>query len=171
MPAIGPKSPATPNEVIHVASNTDHETSDAGRQGSLVARFDNQVHVIPLDGEMNYPKALGISPRGATNGKTHGRKHVLATQRAKRRTERHVDGMARLVFGASSMGDRRAAGRRLTAGSRALAAPGVRERELLLDEAPRTAAVPAAMASSRRAGCDGRGHPLVLIRAISYHEV
>jgi hypothetical protein len=84
VPAIRPETAFSSHEVVHVAGDANDETAEAGRQSSLVARFDHEVHVIPLHGEMQDAEAFGISARGALDRKTNGRKDVLASERTKR---------------------------------------------------------------------------------------
>jgi hypothetical protein len=81
VPAVGPKAPVAPNELVHVASDTDGDALDAGRQRSLVARFDDEVHVIPLHGKVKYTKCFGTATCGRADGDRHGGKHVLAAKR------------------------------------------------------------------------------------------
>jgi hypothetical protein len=78
VPAVGPETAAAPHEVVHVAGDADDETSDARGQGSLVARLDDEVHVVPLNRKVKHAKAAGVSQRGAANRQTNGGKHVLA---------------------------------------------------------------------------------------------
>jgi hypothetical protein len=134
MPAIGPEPPTSPNESVHVKGDADGETTDTGGQGSRVARFYNQVQVVPLSRKVKDAKVQRVAFRGALNCKANGGKHVLTAQRAEGGAERHVNRVAGLVRWAGAMGDRRAASCGLSAGARAFAAPGVRKRELLLHE-------------------------------------
>jgi hypothetical protein len=78
MPAIGPETALSADEVVYVTGDANCETSDASGQGSLVARLDDEVHVVPLDRKLHDAKTFGISPRGAANGQAHRRKDVLA---------------------------------------------------------------------------------------------
>lgn len=57
---------------------------------------------------------------------------MLASQRSKRRPQRHVDRMACLVLGEGAVGGRRAPRGSRAAGARALTPPPAGERELLL---------------------------------------
>jgi hypothetical protein len=78
MPAIGPEPAASSNESVHVEGDADGEAADAGGQRSLVARFDNQVQVIPLSRKVKDAKVQRIAFRGALDSKANGGKHVLA---------------------------------------------------------------------------------------------
>jgi hypothetical protein len=78
MPAIGPKSPAAPNESVHVESNADGEAANTGGQSFMVARFDDEMHVIPLHGKVEDSEALWRAPSGASQSEANGREHVLA---------------------------------------------------------------------------------------------
>ena len=86
VPAIGPKPTATQDERIHDARDANGDALNAPGQSSLVARFDDEVHVIPLHGEVDDSETLWLTPSGASQRDADTRKNVLATQRAKERT-------------------------------------------------------------------------------------
>ncbi len=99
------------------------------RQGDV--RFDEQVHVIGLDREVNHPKraAARRRERGAQLGKHRGgpeRRDVFVA------AERDVDGVSHVVLGPSSVRDTGATAGGLAAGAATTAAPlwRFREREL-----------------------------------------
>jgi hypothetical protein len=131
-PAVAPETSLSIQELVHVESNANRDATDASGQGSFVARFDDEVHVIVLDGVVNDSETRRLAPIGASQSDAHRGENMVAPEWAKRRTERHVNGVAGMVLWAGAMGDGRAPGRRLSAGARATAAPRVREGELLL---------------------------------------
>ena len=80
MPAISPKTAASQEELVHAQGDSNRETPDAGRQCSLVARFDDEVDVVPLDGKLHDAKMPGIALSCALNGEAKRRKDVLAAE-------------------------------------------------------------------------------------------
>ena len=77
MPAVRPKTTAACDESIHGARNANGHALYAAGQSSRVARFDNEVHVIPLHGKVDDSKTLWLPPNGGTQGDTHARKNML----------------------------------------------------------------------------------------------
>jgi hypothetical protein len=104
VPAVGPETAAASQEIVHVAGDADDETPEAGRQSTLVARFDQEVHVVPLHGKVEDPETQWVAPSGASHCETHRGEHMLAPKRAKRGPKRHVHGMSRNVIRTSAMG-------------------------------------------------------------------
>jgi hypothetical protein len=78
VPPIRPQAPPTPHELVHGAGDANRDTRNPRRQGKLIARFDYQMHVIPLHRKLHDPEALFVALRGALHRQTHARKHVLA---------------------------------------------------------------------------------------------
>jgi hypothetical protein len=58
MPAIGPERPAPAQKVVHVARDTDCDSTHAARKRSLVLRFNDQVNVIALNRKVNDTKSF-----------------------------------------------------------------------------------------------------------------
>jgi hypothetical protein len=83
MPAVGPETTMAPQEIVHVAGDADYETAEAGRQSLAVARFGNQVDVVPLNGEMEDPEAQWVAPSGASHCQAERRENMLASKRPK----------------------------------------------------------------------------------------
>jgi hypothetical protein len=79
VPAVGPETATTQDELVDVAGDADGDASDPRGEGALVARLYDEVHVIPLDGEVEDAK-VGGSVGGTADGEAHGGKHVLAAQ-------------------------------------------------------------------------------------------
>ena len=77
MPAIRPKPTAAQDERIHDARDANGDALHAARQSSLVARFDNQVHVVPLHGKVHDSETPWLAPSGAGQSKAHARKDML----------------------------------------------------------------------------------------------
>jgi hypothetical protein len=94
VPAISPKTTPPHHELVHRTGNANYEVANACGQGSLVARFDDEMNVIPLHGKVHHAK-VAIPPRCAANGEANRREHVLASQRPKERAQRDVDRMGR----------------------------------------------------------------------------
>ena len=136
VPAIRPKRTAAPHEAIDRKRDANRDTSHAFGQSSLIARFDDEVHVIPLHGKVKDAEAERSALGSAAEGQAHGRKDVLAAERAKSRTQRDVDGMSGRVIWTSAVWNGPSPGCRLAPGAGTPAAPGFRECELLLHGAP-----------------------------------
>ena len=77
VPPIRPKTPAAKYQRIHRACDANSETPNPRGQRACVARFDNQVEVIGLRGEMDDSKASRPPLRRGRDGETNRRKHVL----------------------------------------------------------------------------------------------
>ena len=132
VPAIGPERAAATEEIVDVAGNSDGNAAHAGGQGSLVARFDDQVDVIPLHGEVEDPKACRVALSRATQGEAERRKNVLTTQRAECRTERHVHGVLGKMRRPGAVRHPSAPGHELSPRTDPFAAPRAPKREGLL---------------------------------------
>jgi hypothetical protein len=132
MPAIRPERPTAPYEAIDGEGDANGDAAHAFGQGSFVARFDDQVDVIPLHGEMNDPEAPLVALGSATKGEAQRRKHVLAPERPKLRAERDVNGMPPRVLWSCAMEHHRARPNALTSGVGAAAASPLREWKILL---------------------------------------
>jgi len=65
VPAIGPERTAATEKAVHVKRNADGNAADSAGQGSLVARFDDEVNVVPLHRKMEDPEALRVALGGA----------------------------------------------------------------------------------------------------------
>jgi hypothetical protein len=85
VPTVRPKTTASTHELVHVTSDADHGAPHTLGQSSLIARFDDEMDVIPLHGKVKDPEAPFVALASATKGETHRRKHVLAPKRAKPR--------------------------------------------------------------------------------------
>jgi hypothetical protein len=86
--------------------------------------------VVELYGVLEDAEALWRAPIGAPQSDSEHRKDVLAAKRAKRRTERCVNGVTGIVQRERAVRRFRPfAGGGLSAGTRAFAAPRGRERE------------------------------------------
>ena len=103
MPTIRPKTTAPQDESIHSARNTDGHALHAAGQSSFIARFDNEVHMIPLHGEVQDPETLWRAPTGARQSDTHAREDMLTTERAKEGTQRDVNRVANRVTRANAV--------------------------------------------------------------------
>ena len=57
-PSIGPERALAIQESVDVARDADGDAAEAGGQSSLVARFDDEVEVIALNGEVDDPEAI-----------------------------------------------------------------------------------------------------------------
>jgi hypothetical protein len=81
VPALGKQRPAARQKVVHLASDTDHEPAHATRQSALVPRFDQQVDMVALDGEVNHTKPSRFTLSSAQNREAHRREDMLAAER------------------------------------------------------------------------------------------
>src|SRR6185369_17475232 len=105
VPAIRPERPATRQELVHVACDPNSDALHAARQIALVPRLNDEVQVIPLDGEVEESETPGLAPGGAGKSESHRRKHMLSAQTGEPRAQRHVDGLSRAVARADPMRD------------------------------------------------------------------
>jgi hypothetical protein len=55
----------SPQELVDVAGDADRDAANAGRQCSLVARFDQHVNVVVLHREVNDAETRGSTPVGS----------------------------------------------------------------------------------------------------------
>jgi hypothetical protein len=79
MPPIGPNAATAPDESIDPERDTNGQAAHSFGQGSLVARLDDEVQMIPLYREMKDPEAPWIALGSASQGDTERRKDVLTT--------------------------------------------------------------------------------------------
>jgi len=80
MPAVRPKTTAAQHEGIHGARDPDGDALNAARQSSLVARFDNEVHMvhmIPLHGKVQDPETLWLAPSRSSHSDANAGKNML----------------------------------------------------------------------------------------------
>jgi hypothetical protein len=157
MPPVCPQRSASPEQLVHVARNPNRYAAHAARQRPFVRRFDHEVHVVVLHGEVQHPKPFRITPRRSDQGQPNRWKYVLAAERCQTSAQRNVDWLVRAVTRPSHMRDVPA---RSALPPRSLpgAAPpgGKRERQLL--RAPLRFARMPARARARPAArtCDTR---------------
>jgi hypothetical protein len=78
VPPIGPNAPPAPDERIDSESDANGDTPHSFGQSSLVARFDDEVDVIPLYGKVKDPEALWVALGSATQSDTERRENMLA---------------------------------------------------------------------------------------------
>ena len=103
MPAVRPETTTTHDEGVHRARDADGGALHAAGQSSLVACFDDEMHVIPLHGKVQDPETLWRAPTGARQSDTHAREDMLTTERAKEGTQRDVNRVANRVTRANAM--------------------------------------------------------------------
>ena len=103
VPPIGPKTSTAQDESVDGARDADGDALHASRQRSLVARFDDEMDVIPLQGEVDDSETRWVTPGGGPQREADTREDMLAAQRPKQRAERDVNGVTRRVTRASTM--------------------------------------------------------------------
>jgi hypothetical protein len=96
------------------------------------ARFDDQMDVVPLDGELGHADVAAVA-EVAERAVDHGERALAAeVPDVVGRSQRHVDGLVRAEVLARTVWKRRARSNGLSAGPRAPAAPGAElERPLM----------------------------------------
>ena len=56
MKALGPKASAPPEDSVHAFGDPNGKALEPARESAAIQRLDEQVHVIALDGEVQYAK-------------------------------------------------------------------------------------------------------------------
>ena len=132
MVAIAPDASLASDGLVDAPSYADHEAADTQTQTTVVAGFDDAVHVIVLDRELEDVKAVA---RACRQGVANCDENPFAAERsnAAGSAQGDVDGKAVNVCRSRAVRDGRApAGNRQTTGTAACAAPARRHRELHL---------------------------------------
>ena len=125
MVAVSPHPAATAKEPVHRLCKPDGEALQAAREHPAVVRFDNEVNVVSLDGELKDSESASRTRREPPLELTE---HVLPPQRREPAlsAQRRVYGVAAFMGRPSSMGHADLASGWLAAGAGASTAPGTR---------------------------------------------
>ncbi|HWP04306.1 MAG TPA: hypothetical protein VNN72_01130, partial [Polyangiaceae bacterium] len=97
MKAVGPKGPAPRQKIVQVAGHADGNAADTARERALVLCLDHEVDVVALHGEMQEPKAVGITPAGTQEREAKRGKDMLTSQVGDACAEGDVNRLARAV--------------------------------------------------------------------------
>ena len=125
MVAVSPHPAAAAKEPVHRLGKSDGEALQAARERGAVVRFDNEVNVVSLDGELKDPESASRTRREPPLELTE---QPLPPQRryAALSAQRRVYGVPAFMGRPSSMGDADLASGWLAAGAGASTAPGTR---------------------------------------------
>ncbi len=123
MVSLGPHRPPPAQHTVHGLGDANGEALQAADETAVRVGFDDQVHVIGLDGEGEHPKA---TTRRAGQCAPHSREDIRRAQRRRQRCrpQRHVNRMTWIWPRAGAMRDPRASRDPLAAGTTAGAAVG-----------------------------------------------
>ena len=90
MEPISPESTAPAEHAVHAFGDPDSKPLNAAREAIRIRRFDDKVHVITLDGELDDPE---VTPRCICQPAPHGREDGVRSQRRKaaQRPKRHMN--------------------------------------------------------------------------------
>ena len=75
MVAIAPHRPASPERAVNGFGESNREAAEPAAHDACVVGFDDQVHVIVLDSELQYPESVAGTEceRTAERGEYPGR--------------------------------------------------------------------------------------------------
>lgn len=99
VPPIGPKCAVAREELVDVKRDANRQALHAPRERALVARFDDEVDMIALDGELQQAKPLDIATRCARQGESHRGKYMLAAQHGQPRAQSDMNRLGRAMNG------------------------------------------------------------------------
>ena len=122
MIAVAPQATAPPEGPVHSLRDPNGEALKSARERAHVHRFDKEVHVIPLDRELEDAEATARSRREPPPDSWED---GVRSQRGEPvpRAHRHVQRMARVMSWPGPVRDPDLPARRLATGAGAFAAP------------------------------------------------
>ena len=103
VPALGPESSLPRQEVVDVACNANRKPAHAARQRGSVARFDNEVKMIALNGKVDDAKPRAVVACRPRESQPDCRENELATELGDARSQRHVHRLPLAMLWARAM--------------------------------------------------------------------